>query len=369
MRRGRDRGRDPGRGARGLAAALSGCAALALAGQAAAWTALDPSIPRWPALPVAYQVNPGQAPASISSVAVLRVDQGFAAWAAPPCTIWATQNAGDTVASYDYDDGINSIGWIGTEWPHELGPADAIIGFTIPTWDASGALVDVDTVLNAVGFCWNDTGAGGCVDTLSILTHEEGHFLGLGHTGAPGATMWAGYQGGDAPRTLEQDDVDGVCALYPLFPPWGTGTTTPGGGASGCQGCSDDAAVGACAAEQQACAASAECQAFYDCISACPSQSCADDCAAASPAGAELRGALFSCVCSTCAAECAEACAASGAGGAGGAGGAPSGAPGDTGCACSAAPRPEPPLAALLLAAALGALRARRRTAARSSSR
>jgi hypothetical protein len=55
-------------------------------------------------------------------------------------------------------------------------------------------------------------------DLQSILTHEFGHALGLAHTQTThlDATMFAGYQTGSvAMRTLDVDDVCGVCAIYP----------------------------------------------------------------------------------------------------------------------------------------------------------
>lgn len=344
-----------------LLAALAALAWLTAAPTAAAWQALDPTIPRWPSLPVGYHVNPWAAPPTIAPVAVQRIEQGFAAWSSPGCTVWSAQDLGVTLVTYDKDDGVNVLSWIGEAWPSELGAVDAIIGITLPTWDDAGAIQDADIILNAVGFCWNDTGDGGCVDALSILTHEEGHFLGLGHTDIAGATMFASYQAGADLRTLEPDDRTGVCALYP---PGGTTATTSGSGASGCQGCINDAALGACAPEQGACAASPACQSFFDCLSSCSSDACIDACADENPTGAALRAALVSCLCTACASECVDACeTAAGTGGAGGAGGGPPPDPSDPGgCSeCTAgSPRDATP-PPLLLAAGLGALALRRR--------
>lgn len=53
-------------------------------------------------------------------------------------------------------------------------------------------------------------------DLQSILQHETGHFLGLAHSDASGATMSPRYSPGDTfMRTLAQDDVCGVCAAAP----------------------------------------------------------------------------------------------------------------------------------------------------------
>jgi Matrixin len=51
---------------------------------------------------------------------------------------------------------------------------------------------------------------------LTIITHEAGHFLGLAHSQDNTAVMAASYN--DTAllgRELTQDDVDGICAIYP----------------------------------------------------------------------------------------------------------------------------------------------------------
>ncbi len=98
------------------------------------------------------------------------------------CTEWRADLLGDTTDRYNYNDGKNVFQWISSSWPNMLGDVNSVIGVTMPVWSFDGAIVDADMVFNDVGFCWNDTGNNGCVDTQSIATHEEGHFLGLGHS-------------------------------------------------------------------------------------------------------------------------------------------------------------------------------------------
>jgi hypothetical protein len=70
----------------------------------------------------------------------------------------------------------------------------------------------------------------GCVqfDIQNTMTHEAGHTLGLDHTLDPRATMYATAPSGEVTkRVLGQDDVAGICAIYPK-----------GSGSSGGCGCS-----------------------------------------------------------------------------------------------------------------------------------
>ena len=48
-------------------------------------------------------------------------------------------------------------------------------------------------------------------DVMGVAIHESGHCLGLGHSGTDEAVMYYAYQGF---RELQDDDVDGVTALY-----------------------------------------------------------------------------------------------------------------------------------------------------------
>ncbi|HEX5660898.1 MAG TPA: matrixin family metalloprotease, partial [Polyangiales bacterium] len=64
-----------------------------------------------------------------------------------------------------------------------------------------------------------DTGcsdSGPRVDLRNVATHEFGHFLGLAHSDVEGATMYcAAYSRDVSKRYLGQDDIDGLCAVYP----------------------------------------------------------------------------------------------------------------------------------------------------------
>ena len=52
-------------------------------------------------------------------------------------------------------------------------------------------------------------------DFASVVTHEAGHFLGMGHSDVSGATMYARYNTGQTSmRYLAPDDVQAICTVY-----------------------------------------------------------------------------------------------------------------------------------------------------------
>jgi hypothetical protein len=114
--------------------------------------------------------------------------------------------------------GANANIWLFSddEWPY--GNADNTFALTTITFDQTGRILDADVELNSFGTNLTLPGASRVDgDLQSIITHEAGHFLGLGHeTLVKGATMNAGYTPGTtAFRTLEPDDVNGICTIYP----------------------------------------------------------------------------------------------------------------------------------------------------------
>jgi MYXO-CTERM domain-containing protein len=208
------------------AAALLAAAAIA-SGEAGAYTRAESN---WNpgSLPIPYRINLASAPASIGpDGARSAIEAGMASWAAPTCTRWRAVNAGTTaVTRGNSRDRENSFLWISGSWPAELGDVRSTIGVTTPVWTVGGYFIDADIQFNNVGFRWSLNGAAGTVDTQSIATHEEGHFLGLDHSSSSAAVMYASYSGG-LKRTLTSDDIAGVCAIYPSGGPVPDAGTPP----------------------------------------------------------------------------------------------------------------------------------------------
>jgi len=293
--------------------ALCGISALGFsASEAAAWAPLAVTYHRWDTnnIPVPYFVNQSTIPQSIAAIGVARLDKGFASWGSPSCTFFATTNKGNTNLLDNTNDGTNVLRWQSGTWPAQFGDVNSVIGVTLPVWDNNAVIFDADITFNNVGFCWNDNGANNCVDTTSIATHEQGHFLGLDHSSVSGATMEPFYGGGNSLASLEQDDIDGVCALYPSM--GSAVSSSSGGGGNTCDTCASNAGNSECSSQSNACGASQQCIQFYNCIAQCGSQACVDGCAQQYPNGASIYGAFVDCVCNVCSAECSAECGGSG---------------------------------------------------------
>ena len=150
------------------------------------------------------------------------VRDAYAAWQDVACSGIAFNYLGDTTAIRSPTDGNNTTYWAETGDNEYTGPA-AILGpgtlaVTIITIRANQTLTDVDIAFNGRDFNWalGDTAANR--DIQDTATHEIGHMIGFHHTeitATPRPTMWAFDQGGNASRTLEADDVNAVCFLYP----------------------------------------------------------------------------------------------------------------------------------------------------------
>ena len=123
------------------------------------------------------------------------------------------------LSEYNSDRGnANIVLFREDDWPY-VGAVNAIALTTTRFDTKTGALWDGDIELNTVtqALSIGDPITGD--DLLSVLTHEAGHFLGLSHTLDGTATMRAIYdpvRDGKSFRSLEQDDVAGICAVYPV---------------------------------------------------------------------------------------------------------------------------------------------------------
>ena len=146
------------------------------------------------------------------------VSAGLEAWAGAGCdapTVTAVQRA---EAALDPDDRASNVVWFEdvAAWNARFSSTELARTILIHRTQ-SGALVDADIAVNLGGF--DISASETCVvdryDLRSTLTHEIGHFYGLDHSDVEGATMERRSVAGDCSmRTLEADDIAGLCATY-----------------------------------------------------------------------------------------------------------------------------------------------------------
>ena len=189
------------------------CISFSTLPEAGAWESLGAT---WPNLPVPYEVNGGSSQELGSQTSVNAVQASYNAWVNPSCSGFRTQYRGTTSSNWRSGDGTNTHQWIynANQRPAELRGRETI-GVTLSLYRGQ-SLVDGDILYNGIDHSWSTNPSRfGQVDAQSIITHEIGHQLGLGHTSVNGSTMYPSYAGGTGARTLAQDDIEGVCSLYP----------------------------------------------------------------------------------------------------------------------------------------------------------
>jgi hypothetical protein len=170
--------------------------------------------------------------------AMKAIDWAFTQWQAgsQPCTDLTFASHGVVAAN---DASTNKVVFL-QSWPYDM-DAVALTRTTYGTEDGliRGATMDVneerftfvDATMDSV--CQSNlmTAAGSnFYDLAAVLTHEAGHFIGLDHTQpenvkdpktdptmAPVVNPCETYK-----RNLKQDDIDGLCLLYPKGLPSGT---------------------------------------------------------------------------------------------------------------------------------------------------
>jgi len=258
---------------RPMALLLAAAAMTAGTAQAYVRTTTDKNAPvRWPRSCVVVTAHSGNPPPNLTPDLVVSAARAAAsAWSheSLACSGFELQiGVEPTLGAAVNNDGKNNMLFRRDAWPYD---SSALAITTVFARQDTGVILDADVELNAVDggrFKWGDLVAGigtgvHVEDLQNTLTHEFGHLLGLDHNcilaGSMGkrgvdqngvlvpecerasqeiqdATMFAAVAPGDTlRRTLTEDDIAGVCAIYPAA----SATSCADGGGDGlAEGCS-----------------------------------------------------------------------------------------------------------------------------------
>lgn len=177
---------------------------------------------KWPGNCLGYSVSEvGGQNLGAGSVELI-VAAAFETWMGVDCPGGhpgvVAQNLGQVscnLVEYNKDSGNANIVFFNEEWPHS--EASHTYALTTTTFDPNtGELLNADIELNARDHLFTIGDESVSADLASVIQHEAGHFLGLAHSRNTNATMFAFYEEGTTDlRSLDADDVAGICALYP----------------------------------------------------------------------------------------------------------------------------------------------------------
>lgn len=168
---------------------------------------------KWPTPTIVWNYNHNGFQ-QISSQQMLTVLQAsFQKWESPTCTALRFSYRGITTSGWNQNDNQNVLAW-NANIPDPNFPT--ALALTIPNYqNTTGTYLDADIIFNA-SYPWSPQPTSQQYDIEGTTTHEIGHLLGLDHSQIAGSTMFPTASPGTCScRTLKQDDVDGVCAIYP----------------------------------------------------------------------------------------------------------------------------------------------------------
>ena len=184
------------------------------------WSTTEP-------IPYAIQKNPDRRVALDALEAAL--ETSFDSWSAPSCSSLAFDYKGEVDVGTELKE-INQIVVVSADWPEMS--LDAV-GLTTMFYNPKNGVISHGKIeINEVEFEFVDVLESSCnftteYDLRAVLTHEIGHFIGLAHVseeyrqeridvGEDPPTMSPEvFECDEQFRTLEADDLEAVCYIYP----------------------------------------------------------------------------------------------------------------------------------------------------------
>lgn len=180
----------------------------------------------WSTRSIAYGIREPGATKISSALATRAVHDAFEQWTTPDCTDVSFVDRGEVTAETS---GVNQVVFQPDEWKY----ARDAVALTRTTYGTEDGIIRSATIeVNEAIFDFLDASAG-CMtqmpayDITAVLTHEVGHLLGLDHTRqfshSPDDPTMAPEVGPCEmdKRSIEADDVEGLCLLYPVGEPPG----------------------------------------------------------------------------------------------------------------------------------------------------
>jgi len=155
--------------------------------------------------------------------------ESLSSWSEPSCSSLEFEYIGEVSADRPLSE-VSQVVSIAEDWQAD----DSVVGLTTMTYTDKTGLIRYGKIeLNEVNFIFIDAlPAGACTfsrqyDLQSVLTHEIGHLVGLAHLSVEDALMREEL--GEDPatmsravdsctidfRTLEADDLEAACYVYP----------------------------------------------------------------------------------------------------------------------------------------------------------
>lgn len=147
----------------------------------------------------------------------------FDAWEDAPCSYFyfveTEEDATCSPIGFDLKkSNMNLLVWREDDWRVDRDHGQSVMALTTLSYDDNtGRILDADIEFNGEYFGFSVSEDDGMADIQNTATHEIGHTIGLEHTNDRETTMSPTAETGDTnKRTLHQDDINGICALYPL---------------------------------------------------------------------------------------------------------------------------------------------------------